>query len=144
MIPNTPAPATPAPPTTLYQVGELGELLIPEPAYPSISEWLSHCASMATHSNKGIDSTSLAHMFATNGFHSLDQIDGMLITAMQLHKWLHVDLGTGIHILQFAKTDQEAINAGTLHFDSVSASGGTMETPNMAYAPEIMTQNENY
>jgi hypothetical protein len=141
----TPAPApAPTPPTTLYQVGDSGTLLLPEPAYPSVSAWLAHCATMAARSNKGIDFTALAHLFATNGFHSLDQIDGSLITPMQLREWLNIDLGTGVRILQYAKADLDAINAGTQHFNSFHTSDGAVETSNTDYIPEMITQGESY
>jgi hypothetical protein len=141
--PLQPAAAPPpSPPQMLYQVDNSGALDLLGSMYPTIPDWLSNCAAMRTCANKGINFASLSQLFASHGFHSLEQIDGKFITAMQLHDWLNIDLGTGILILQYAKADLDAINAHALQYDSIPASGGTTEGSNMDYHPEMTIGGE--
>jgi hypothetical protein len=135
------APQPPAPAAQVTQAKDSGDLDLPT-FYPAIYDWLAHCMTVATRSNKGIDFLSLSNLFTKEGFYTLEQLDANFITAKQLQEWLGVSLGTGVLLLQYAKWDLDAIKNGTFQFDSIQgSSNGNMGTSNMDYTSE-MTFND--
>jgi hypothetical protein len=110
---NLPAAAAPSNPPPAQASAE--EIKPPE-NYPDPITWCQYLDSHSARNQDGITFKPLGVLLKQKGFVRISLLTSGLVDVMNLHTWLGIEVGTAILILQYAKADMIAINAGTLFF----------------------------
>ena len=84
--------------------------------YPDLTTW---CEYLDLHADRNQDSivfVPLGAMLKQKGFVRITQLTSVYVDVSSLQNWLGIEVGTAILIMQYAKADVMAINAGRLFF----------------------------
>lgn len=84
--------------------------------YPDLITWCEYLDSHADRNQDGITFEPLGVKLKQKGFVRITQLTSGYIDVSNLGNWLGIEVGTAILIMQYAKADVLAINAGRLFF----------------------------
>ena len=115
-----------APGQTIQQPSLPQELIV----FPSLCDWLAYCDNHPHCGGKGIVFSNFTSAFSTQGFYSLEQLDGDFVSVDQLRDWMGIGPGTGVTILQYAKADLKAIQEGALVVPALTPLDPSLHTYN--------------
>jgi hypothetical protein len=82
--------------------------------YPYIICWFHFLDKHKEHSKDGIIFSPFSAVLKDKGFLWIMQLTLEFFTLKDLQEWLDIEIGTAVLIMQYAKEDVDAIQAGTL------------------------------
>ena len=84
--------------------------------YPDIITWCQYLDTHKGRNQDGIVFMPFAAVLKNKGFIRITQLTLDYISLEDLQRWLAIEVGTAILIMQYAKADVQAINEGRLFF----------------------------
>jgi hypothetical protein len=84
--------------------------------YPDIITWCRYLDSHNDRNQDGVIFEPLSIALKKKGFVRITQLVSTFIDLKDLQNWLGIEVGTAILIMDYAKADVNAINAGKLFF----------------------------
>jgi hypothetical protein len=104
-----------APPTTQTTPSNESNEKSPQD-YPDIITWCQYLDSHIGRNQDGIVFEPFGTSLKKKGFVRITQLTSGFVDLKDLQGWLEIEVGTAILIMQYAKMDVQAINAGRLFF----------------------------
>lgn len=84
--------------------------------YPDIITWCQYLDSHDDRNQDGVVFEPFGTILKQKGFVRITQLISSFVHIKDLQNWLGIEVGTAILIMDYAKTDVDAINTGKLFF----------------------------